>query len=162
MVPGETIRHALPTVPNSNGLFFFLVGEHGYNNSLTDMHPYFIGYGPAFKKGYNITQFMNLDIYPLMCNILGITPAPNNGSFDRVKSILKNEGKPIRTRIFGNGKNRPAKFEQMPPWVARYEEKNMETTPDFDIKAVQHYLPFSYSQSNFSSMTIFRLKKTLS
>lgn len=56
------------------------------------MHPYFIGYGPSFKKGFNSSQFMNIDVYPLMCYLLGIKPAPNNGSFSRVRSVLADEG----------------------------------------------------------------------
>lgn len=56
------------------------------------MHPYFIGYGPAFKKGFNVTQFMNLDLFPLMCYILGIEPTPNNGSFERVRMLLNDNG----------------------------------------------------------------------
>lgn len=57
------------------------------------MHPYFIGYGPAFKTGYNVTQFWNLDLYPLMSYILNVKPAPNNGSFERVRKLLKDEGR---------------------------------------------------------------------
>lgn len=45
--------------------------------------------GPAFKKGYLSEQFDSVDIYPLMCHILGITPAQNNGSFDNVKDLLQ-------------------------------------------------------------------------
>jgi hypothetical protein len=119
------------------------VGEHGYNNSLTDMHPYFIAHGPAFKKGYNITQFMNLDIYPLMCHILGIEPAPNNGSFDRVRSILKNNGdfdgkvkKFERTRAFVQN------AQQMPPWVP---PTSTGFKKECSVKVAQHYLPFTYS-----------------
>uniref|UniRef100_A0A915KXX4 Ectonucleotide pyrophosphatase/phosphodiesterase family member 5 n=1 Tax=Romanomermis culicivorax TaxID=13658 RepID=A0A915KXX4_ROMCU len=70
----------------------YTTGEHGYNNSLPVMHPYFIGYGPAFKKSFNITQFVNIDLYVLMCYILNIKPSPNNGSFERVRSILSDEG----------------------------------------------------------------------
>ena len=60
------------------------------------MHPYFLATGPAFKAGYNTTQpFTNLDIFPLMCHLLGVeTCPPNNGSFDRVKQLLKPEWLP--------------------------------------------------------------------
>ena len=53
------------------------------------MSPFFIAYGPAFKKGYVSGPFDSVDIYPLMCYILGITPAPNNGSLDNVKHMLR-------------------------------------------------------------------------
>lgn len=63
-------------------------GNHGYSNEYSDMHPFFIARGPAFKKGYISEPFKNVDIYPLMCHILGIDPAPNNGSLTRVLDIL--------------------------------------------------------------------------
>lgn len=120
------------------------VGEHGYNNSFTDMHPYFIAYGPAFKKGFNITQFQNLDIYPLMCNILGVQAAPNNGSFERVKSILKGNGQAIRAKSFGKDGVRSTQFEQRPPWMQADQQRD-NAQRDFNIKVTKHYLPFTYS-----------------
>jgi len=123
------------------------VGEHGYNNSLTDMHPYFIAHGPAFKKGYNISQFMNLDIYPLMCHILGVEPAPNNGSFDRVRSILKNNGDASTNgKVKKFERNRSfLKSAQMPPWAAEYIATTVAPAKEFSVKVATHYLPFTYS-----------------
>jgi len=68
------------------------MGVHGYNNSLSEMNPYFIAKGPAFKKGFNATQFLNIDIYVLVCYLLEVEPAPNNGSFDRVRQLLADDG----------------------------------------------------------------------
>lgn len=64
-------------------------GDHGYNNSLPDMHPFFMAMGPAFKVNHTVETFKNVDVYPLICKILGIEPAPNNGSMDIVQSLLK-------------------------------------------------------------------------
>lgn len=64
-------------------------GDHGYNNSLPDMHPFFMATGPAFRVNHTVETFKNVDVYPLICNILGIEPAPNNGSMDIVQSLLK-------------------------------------------------------------------------
>ncbi|KRZ29737.1 Ectonucleotide pyrophosphatase/phosphodiesterase family member 5, partial [Trichinella pseudospiralis] len=69
------------------------IGQHGYSNLMSDMHPYFIAYGPAFKKNFQIDTFQSIDIYELICYILNIEPAPNNGSFNRVKQLLIDEGK---------------------------------------------------------------------
>ena len=52
------------------------------------MHPIFIAHGPAFKKGFKIKSFNNVDIYPLMCSILGVEPAVNNGSLSNVLEML--------------------------------------------------------------------------
>ncbi|XP_060562317.1 bis(5'-adenosyl)-triphosphatase enpp4-like [Ruditapes philippinarum] len=70
---------------HTEGLF----GVHGYDPHIVpNMRPFFIAMGPAFKKGYISEHFNSVDIYPLMCHILGIEPAPNNGSLDNVKGLL--------------------------------------------------------------------------
>jgi ectonucleotide pyrophosphatase/phosphodiesterase family member 5 len=52
------------------------------------MHPIFFAHGPAFKQQYKIETFNNVDIYPLMCKILDVQEAPNNGSIERVYDML--------------------------------------------------------------------------
>lgn len=69
----------------------YLLGRHGFNNSRMDMHPFFVATGPVFKKGFVSEPFENVDIYPLMCHILGVKPAPNNGSLDAVKQLLEDD-----------------------------------------------------------------------
>ncbi len=52
------------------------------------MHPIFIAHGPAFKKNYKIPSFKNVDIYPLMCHVLGVKAAVNNGTLANVLPML--------------------------------------------------------------------------
>jgi hypothetical protein len=52
------------------------------------MHPLFIAHGPAFKSGFKIDSFRNVDIYPLMCHILDVEPATHNGTLDNVAAML--------------------------------------------------------------------------
>lgn len=57
-------------------------GQHGYGRGVRDMDGIFIGSGEAFRKNA-IPTFpfhSNLDVYPLMCQLLGIEPKPNNGT----------------------------------------------------------------------------------
>lgn len=65
-------------------------GTHGYDINNKDMNAIFYAYGPAFKKGYSQAMFSNTSVYPLMCQILGLVPAPNDGDFNEVKGMLKN------------------------------------------------------------------------
>ena len=65
------------------------VVNHGYSNKSPDMHPFFLAQGPAFKEGFVSEPFENVNIYSLMCHILGIEPAPNNGSLQAVQHLLK-------------------------------------------------------------------------
>jgi len=63
-------------------------GSHGYDNQNKDMHAIFYAYGPAFREGYVHPVFSNIDIYPLICEILGIEPAPIDGELEHVIDML--------------------------------------------------------------------------
>ena len=64
-------------------------GAHGYNPYEPDMQPIFRAEGPDFKKGFIAASFRNVCLYPLVCYLLGIQPAPNDGSLEEVKQLLK-------------------------------------------------------------------------
>jgi len=64
-------------------------GAHGYDNEFKDMHAIFYAAGPAFKKGYVHPTFENVNIYPLIANILKLTPAKTDGSIENVEGMLK-------------------------------------------------------------------------
>ena len=64
-------------------------GKDGYSTTVKDMYPFFIARGPAFKQNFTTQPFEIIDIYPLICHILGIEPSPNNGSLARVKGLFK-------------------------------------------------------------------------
>ncbi|XP_074662587.1 ectonucleotide pyrophosphatase/phosphodiesterase family member 5-like isoform X2 [Tubulanus polymorphus] len=53
-------------------------GTHGYNNSLSSMHPFFIAKGPAFKRNYKRGPINMLDIFALMCHILKVDMPHND------------------------------------------------------------------------------------
>lgn len=54
----------------------------------------FFAHGPAFQKGLKVSPFNTVDLYPLMCKLLGIEPKPNNGSLENVKMMLKEYAQP--------------------------------------------------------------------
>ncbi|MEE9167109.1 MAG: ectonucleotide pyrophosphatase/phosphodiesterase [Candidatus Neomarinimicrobiota bacterium] len=64
-------------------------GTHGYDNRLPSMHGIFIAYGPAFKDDLMVRPFMNIHIYELICHILKLNPAQNDGSLDSVMVVLE-------------------------------------------------------------------------
>lgn len=66
----------------------FSVGDHGYDNSLPAMHPFLAAHGPAFHRGYKQSTMNIVDIYPMMCHILGLKPQPNNGTLGHTKCLL--------------------------------------------------------------------------
>jgi predicted AlkP superfamily pyrophosphatase or phosphodiesterase len=64
-------------------------GGHGYDNKYQEMQAVFVAHGPAFRKGYVTEPFENVHVYELMCKILGLKPAKNDGSLEKVKGMLK-------------------------------------------------------------------------
>ncbi len=64
-------------------------GAHGYDNRYQEMQATFIAHGPAFKRGYVAEPFENVNVYELMCKILGLRPAKNDGSVDKVRPMLR-------------------------------------------------------------------------
>ncbi|HET8554461.1 MAG TPA: ectonucleotide pyrophosphatase/phosphodiesterase [Rhodanobacteraceae bacterium] len=65
------------------------LGSHGYDNADPRMRALFIAHGPAFRNGVVVPEFPNVDVYPLMAHLLGITPQPNDGSYKAVEGMLK-------------------------------------------------------------------------
>ena len=48
-------------------------GTHGYDPTVVqDMHTVFYAWGPAFRKGQKIGSFQNVQVYPLITEILGL------------------------------------------------------------------------------------------
>lgn len=66
----------------------FNKGEHGYDNKEMDMKPFFRAVGPVFHKNLEVGPFETVNIYPLMCHILGIQPEKNDGNLDNTKHML--------------------------------------------------------------------------
>ena len=55
------------------------------------MKPIFFARGPDFRKGVKSTSILSVDIYPLVCRLLNIEAAPNNGSLERTAQFLVDE-----------------------------------------------------------------------
>jgi len=64
-------------------------GAHGYDNRYQEMQATFIAHGAAFKRGYVAEPFANVEVYNIMCRILGLKPAKNDGDLSRVKGMLR-------------------------------------------------------------------------
>jgi len=78
-----------PKVFNLNGHHLNLA-THGFDPDLTVMHASFYAWGPAFKSNLKIRGFENINIYPLVANILQLKiPDPVDGDLKVLKPILK-------------------------------------------------------------------------
>ena len=72
------------------------LGTHGFDCKETDMMVAFRAIGPDFKVAYDApytegekSSFRNIDLYPMLCKLLGVKPAPVDGKLERIQHILK-------------------------------------------------------------------------
>jgi predicted AlkP superfamily pyrophosphatase or phosphodiesterase len=73
------------------------LGKHGFDNHHPDMRATFMAWGPAFKKGLNIDGFENVNIYPIVAEILGLEYDEKN--IDGKLYVLKPILQPIPTTM---------------------------------------------------------------
>lgn len=64
-------------------------GAHGFDIKHQEMQAIFIARGAAFKRGLIVEPFGNIEVYNVMCRILGLNPAPNSGDLRRVRGMLR-------------------------------------------------------------------------
>jgi predicted AlkP superfamily pyrophosphatase or phosphodiesterase len=67
----------------------FSGGTHGYDDTLAVMRAIFLAQGPAFRSGIVAPAFRNIHIYDLISSVLGLAPAPNDGSPDSTAALLR-------------------------------------------------------------------------
>jgi len=67
------------------------IGHHGFPPlQVNDMHATFMAWGPAFKQQMHIPSFENVNVYPLIAEILGLKiTAPIDGRKEVLQGILK-------------------------------------------------------------------------
>lgn len=64
-------------------------GAHGYDARARSMHGLFVASGPRFRNGVVVKPFENVHIYELMCAVLGLTPAKNDGDPAVTRDMLR-------------------------------------------------------------------------
>ncbi len=66
----------------------FMKAIHGYDSKYEDMYGIFLAMGPYIKKGTEIEPFDNINVYSLLCKMLKIKPAKNDGSIKVFEKIV--------------------------------------------------------------------------
>lgn len=62
---------------------------HGYDPRAESMHAFFIAQGPRIAEHRKIPAFENIHVYPLVCSLLKIKPAPSDGDSRLEKEVLR-------------------------------------------------------------------------
>jgi predicted AlkP superfamily pyrophosphatase or phosphodiesterase len=64
------------------------LGMHGYDPRLPSMQGILIGRGPGLASAARVGSIESIHLYELMCRLLAIEPARNDGSASAVKKLL--------------------------------------------------------------------------
>jgi predicted AlkP superfamily pyrophosphatase or phosphodiesterase len=64
-------------------------GAHGFDPYAPEMAAVFVASGPAFKPGVRLRTFDNVDVYPLLARLVGVTPQRNDGRLGPLEPALK-------------------------------------------------------------------------
>ena len=70
--------------PRENG------GTHGWDPGIAAMHAIFLVRGPGIPAGKTLPSFENVEIYPYVAELLGLTPAPGiDGHRGRLGALIR-------------------------------------------------------------------------
>jgi Type I phosphodiesterase / nucleotide pyrophosphatase len=64
-------------------------GGHGYDPAIRAMHGLFVAAGPDLRQGLVVAPFQNIHIYDLLCAILRLKPAANDGDPSVTRRFLR-------------------------------------------------------------------------
>ncbi|MGH6614644.1 ectonucleotide pyrophosphatase/phosphodiesterase [Sphingomonas sp.] len=63
-------------------------GNHGYDQTDPKMAALFVANGPAFKRGATIPAFDNINVYPMLAQVLGVKGEPGDGTLALARDIM--------------------------------------------------------------------------
>lgn len=64
-------------------------GSHGWDPNLEKMGAVFIANGPAIKRRHTLPGTENIHVYNLLCTLLGVSPAKNEGDLSLTRAVLR-------------------------------------------------------------------------
>jgi len=64
-------------------------GTHGFDHALPSMGALFVAAGPDIAPGRVLPPTQNIHVYELLAALLGVRPAPNDGSPDSLRAVLR-------------------------------------------------------------------------
>ncbi|CAM8662079.1 ectonucleotide pyrophosphatase/phosphodiesterase [Sphingobium sp.] len=80
---GWVFQNTTPTRPITGG-------DHGWDDRAPDMQALFIVNGPAFDRAFRPSaDFANIDVYPLLARLLGVTPLASDGDATVLQGLVK-------------------------------------------------------------------------
>ena len=83
LVPPLGVTVNRPDLNNPTGF------THGWDPSFREMHSIFLGMGPRLQENVRMGPIQHVDVYPLIAELLGLTPAPVDGDLGVWSGVLR-------------------------------------------------------------------------
>jgi predicted AlkP superfamily pyrophosphatase or phosphodiesterase len=64
-------------------------GQHGFDPFAPEMAALFVAHGPGFRSSLTLPVIDNVDVYPMVMQLLDVTARPNDGSAAVAASVLR-------------------------------------------------------------------------
>uniref|UniRef100_A0A8D0L4Z9 Ectonucleotide pyrophosphatase/phosphodiesterase 1 n=1 Tax=Sphenodon punctatus TaxID=8508 RepID=A0A8D0L4Z9_SPHPU len=127
-------------------------GFHGSDNRFMNMQAIFIGFGPGFKFKTEVDPFENIEIYNLMCDLLDLKPASNNGTHGSLNHLLK---KPVYIPKLPKEESYPSTCSPASPTGRRSPAEDLGCScnlpvSDLPVKNIQQQLNFTASEEKYN------------
>lgn len=74
-------------------------GSHGFDPAAPQMRAIFIAQGPSFRRGAALPGFDNVDVYPLLAQLLDVPPAANDGDPQTLLPALREMAPGVRAEL---------------------------------------------------------------
>jgi hypothetical protein len=65
-----------------------LKGNHGFDSAIKSMRTIFMARGPSFAVNRIIDPVNNVDVYPLLCELIQVQCHPHNGTLDHFAKAM--------------------------------------------------------------------------
>ena len=72
-------------------------GNHGWDPGVPSMRAFFMVTGPKIRQGVTVAPVRNLDVYPLLTELLDLQPAPDiDGRAGVIRSLIEDVAVPAK------------------------------------------------------------------
>nr|XP_045581985.1 venom phosphodiesterase-like isoform X2 [Procambarus clarkii] len=143
-------------------------GDHGYDHYLQFMNALFLGHGPELRRNTEVEAFHNIELYNLMCVLVGVEPAPNNGTWGALHHLLASPPPPPLPsyHVMPPVAEVPGEEELGQRWSgAQCQGDNLDTVPligtlegarTMMTSVVSEHLPWGVPQSQHSTLLLLQ------
>ena len=84
----SNVTYALHTESHKN--YTNVYAFHGWDPVFPEMRALFTAYGPSFRKNVTVEPFLNVELFNLFTEMLGIDTVDNNGTDGSLSHFLRN------------------------------------------------------------------------